>query len=731
MEHLIAFSKRTMMYVCLLQFSICATFAQQPSSSARCQVSTSPPQVRAEGLTERLGDILLQCSGSTPGALFNGNFTLFFPVNVTNRVDANNLTRDAVVSVDLGSGFFPTAIAGQVSGSNISFNGISFTAPASGNVNVKISNIRAAMNQLGLTSAVPAQVTAQLSSSLAVDKSQFVVAFSQAGLFSSLSSTTITCVGSPAPDTFDLPSLFAAGTAFSSTRVTEGFATAFEARTAGVDTGTRFLVKYTGFPATTHLFIPDAVAGSDALQPTAGGDMTLPQAVGQYMPGSGALVLVRVTGADSTGAGGSAVAPPQGSAPVTLGSVSEVALTNGAGYAVYEVAAANPSVQESAQFPTFVSLPRFTPPAVAQETVGLAPVSSVTTASATAPVPRFTAVAMQSDCKLLGDCTTPFVAPPKLSLEASPIHISAVSNGGAMTSAPGTFRVHNTGTGNMDWSISVIYQGTAPGSAGWLIFAPPSGTNEATVQVTANTKTLTPGISLATIIVNGGAAGSQSLAVILTVTAVPATPAPPVPVTPNVIVSQVLNAATLQVAPLVIGSLTTLMGSHLSGTSVAVTFDGISAALLYTSDTQINLQVPSALGSNRLGAKNSTSLVVTVDGVSSTPQTIPLAVAWPAVFPHGVFNQDNRENTPSTAAKSGDILQIFATGIPNLATVSVQIGDSKDLVPLYAGDAPTAPGVQQVNVAVPAGVTGALPVQLCATTGGQQYCSPAYTITVQ
>ena len=96
-----------------------------------------------------------------------------------------------------------------------------------------------------------------------------------------------------------------------------------------------------------------------------------------------------------------------------------------------------------------------------------------------------------------------------------------------------------------------------------------------------------------------------------------------------------------------------------------------------------------------------------------------------------MLNQDGGENTASTAAKSGDILQIFATGIPKVATVSVQIGDLKDLVPVYAGDAPTVPGVQQVNVAVPAGVTGSLTLEVCATTGGQQYCSPGYTITVQ
>jgi len=330
MGTLIAFGRRTTLYICLFQLSICAALAQTSSSTARCQVTASPLPVRAEGLTERLGDILLQCSGAVPGAVFSGNFTLFFPVSVTNRVDGNNLTRDATVFVDLGSGEVPTGIAGQVSGNSISFNGIAYAAPPSGKINLRISGVRAAMNQLGLTSAVPAAVMASLSTQLTVDQSQLVVAYSQAGMLSSMSSTGISCYGSPVPDTLDLPNLFAAGTAFASTRVTEGFATAFEARAAGVDTGTRFLVKYTGFPSTAHIYIPDAVAGSDAIQPTSGGDMNLPQAVGQYVPGSGALVLVRVTGADATGAGGYAVAPPQGAGPVTLGSVSEVPLTNGA-----------------------------------------------------------------------------------------------------------------------------------------------------------------------------------------------------------------------------------------------------------------------------------------------------------------------------------------------------------------------------------------------------------------
>ena len=401
-------------------------------------------------------------------------------------------------------------------------------------------------------------------------------------------------------------------------------------------------MKYSGFPTTTRLFIPDAVAGSDALQPTSGGDLNLPQAVGQYTPGSGALVLVRVPGADATGAGGFAVAPPQGSGPVTLNSVSEVVLTNGSGYAVYEVAAANPNVQESAQFPTFVALPRVTAPAIAQETIALAPVSSVDYRFGHRAHPalrrRQGAERLQSAGRLRGSG-----CPAAQTLPGSHAHPHQRDRRRWRDDQRSAAASRFTIPGPAIWTgASPSFTRGAP--AGWPSIRA-SGTNGATVKVTANTKTLTAGFSLATIIVNGGTAGSQSIAVILNVTA----PPPPPPVTPSVIVSQVLNAATLQVAPLVAGSLATLMGSHLAGKIVAVTFDGIAGTLIYTSDTQINLQVPAALrlqelrqpgGDGRWREQHAT-------WSSRSPP------AWPAVFAHGIFNQDNRENTPSAAAKSG------------------------------------------------------------------------------
>ena len=188
-----------------------------------------------------------------------------------------------------------------------------------------------------------------------------------------------------------------------------------------------------------------------------------------------------------------------------------------------------------------------------------------------------------------------------------------------------------------------------------------------------------------------------------------------------------MNAATFESTPLVSGSLGTLMGSHLAGKSVSVTFDGAAANLLYTSDGQINLQVPD------LGSKASANLLVTVDGVKSDPITVMLSPAWPSVFSHGILNQDNSVNGGASGAKAGSILQIFATGLPDSATVSVQIANRKELGPSsHAGPAPTVPGVQQINVAVPDDLAASgTQLIICASTGGQQYCSAATPLTIQ
>src|SRR5262249_21792511 len=147
----------------------------------------------------------------------------------------------------------------------------------------------------------------------------------------------------------------------------------------------------------------------------------------------------------------------------SLESVSEVVLSSGSGYAVYEVLDSNTTFQESAQFPTFIVMPRQSAAAIAHETVALAPVSSVLTASQTAPVPRFGAVPVTSDCNAIGDCAAAYF--PRLMVDSSPIVISAIEKGGLMTSPAAYIPIRNGGGGRLAWTVTIDYLD----GSGWLV----------------------------------------------------------------------------------------------------------------------------------------------------------------------------------------------------------------------------------------------------------------------
>src|SRR3954464_12301027 len=124
--------KQVFLLFLLLSISISATYAQAPPFLGQCVSTSVPAPVRTEGLTERLGDIQIQCSGSNPGAVLAGNITVALPVSVTNRIGSKNLSSYALLSVDYGTGFVAVPTAAQISGNTVIFNGLSLTAPASG-----------------------------------------------------------------------------------------------------------------------------------------------------------------------------------------------------------------------------------------------------------------------------------------------------------------------------------------------------------------------------------------------------------------------------------------------------------------------------------------------------------------------------------------------------------------------------------------------------------------------
>jgi uncharacterized protein (TIGR03437 family) len=683
------------------------------SNALVCSGSAVPLVIHSEGLAERMGDIVLSCSGGTPGAAMLGNLTIILGVNVTNKLGMNN-TVDTQLTVDTGSGPSPFGGPAQLTPPNtVTFNGIGFILSASGTATLRVTNLRGDASQ-SVTPQQPinALVLFTSSSNVPLSNNQLTVAFAQPGLLTAASSSGVECTGSPLPSQINLASLFVKKTGFFSTRVTEGFGTSFQPKDAFSDAGTRIFVRYSGFPAAARLFVPDFVAGSSAVKPTAGGDLGLPASGGQYAPSAnGSLLLIRVFGADENGGGGTLAFPVPGMGTTSFTSATEVSMTNGAGTVVYEVVDANPTFRESAQFPTFVGLtPTGGKTIIADAKVTFAPLSTINVAF-TDPVPRFVDVTPQSDCSTLRDCDASYF--PQLVVNTTTLNFTSPPGGGTLQQYAD---ILNQGSGVMNWTASATYQN----GSGWLTLYPTSGINNTTLDVNVDPSALTSGLYQATITVDAGPqVGSKTVLVTLTVDA-----GLPVPV-----ISEVVNAATFQPGPLVAGSLGTVTGSNLAGKHVSVTFSSVPAQLLYTSRTQINLRVPVDLG-----FMQSAQMVVTVDGQVATT-TVPLAIVSPGIFAGGILNQDDTRNSPANPAAQQSTIQILATGLASQQSgaISARI-QNRVLTPDSAGPVASVPGLQQVTLRIPSDlkVTN-LPLSVCAVASdpNQPVCSPAVTVAVK
>jgi uncharacterized protein (TIGR03437 family) len=230
----------------------------------------------------------------------------------------------------------------------------------------------------------------------------------------------------------------------------------------------------------------------------------------------------------------------------------------------------------------------------------------------------------------------------------------------------------------------------------------------------------------------------------------------------------VVNAASFLGGAVAPGELVTIFGTGIGPATLAnyqltkfnfldsligdttVLFDGIPAPLVYASSGQTTAIVPYSVA-----GKSSTQMVVTYQGRQSSPVTIPVAAAAPALFSAdssgkgngAILNQDNSPNSPSNPAAKGSVVILFGTGegqtnppgingriastvFPKpLGAVKVTIGGIQADV-AYAGAAPfEVAGVFQINATVPAGVaSGAVPVVV--TVGN--FSSPnGLTVSVQ
>lgn len=685
-----------------------------------CTTSTTPPVVRTEGLSERIGDILLTCTGAA-GDMVSANVAVTLNTQITNRLSSTTVdgVTGTIFTVDSGAGPQPVLTVPLLANPReIAYYGVPIAFSATGQVNMTISGIRANANAIPSTVPILASISIN-NADLALTAATVNTGSLARGLFASYTGSIICAQsGSPYPSNPAFTTLLSSGTSYETVRVTEGFADAFQPLSGfenlNADSGERILVQYSGLPTDSLIFVPDVVAGTDTLQPTSDGDFGLPVSGGTYAPSAnGSLLLARVNGAPSNGAGGTPVFQPGsiGSGSVSFDTVTQIPVaSDGTAYVIYEVMDANPSAVESATIPTFMGLPPNPnqQTSISSEEVFFAPSSNAGTATASDPLPRFYPELALPDCIIAGGCSP---IPPQLSLGASSLQFS-IQSGVVEQSA--NLTISNAGGGSMVWQALANYTS----GSGWLSISQSIGFNNSTIQVIAIPHNLGPGTYTASLLVDAGpVAGSISIPVTLNVIG------PPAPT-----INSVLNAASFLPQPVVPGSLETLMGTNFSGSVVSAAFNGLPAIIIFSNATQINLLVPPSL-SGQLAA----NLIVTVDGSPSAPVTVSVAPFEPAIFNGGIVNQDGTVNNVTNPAASGSVIAMWGTGLSGNGTITANIGGQNISTPYYAGPAPGLPGVQQVNLVIPSGLpTGTTQVYVCgAVPGGAPACSAPAPLSIK
>jgi uncharacterized protein (TIGR03437 family) len=185
------------------------------------------------------------------------------------------------------------------------------------------------------------------------------------------------------------------------------------------------------------------------------------------------------------------------------------------------------------------------------------------------------------------------------------------------------------------------------------------------------------------------------------------------------LIRNLTNGASFVGATVSPGELVSVFGGFRSPNLTMITFNGLSAPILYAGIFQINTVIPF-----EVAGETSVMAVATVDGMNSAPFAVALTDTSPAIFMGGILNDDNSLNSASNAATAGTVVQMFGTGagvwkpaladgsivpltppfpVPS-AKVSLTIGGLPAQIQ-YAGAAPgLIAGVLQVNAVIPAGL---------------------------
>jgi uncharacterized protein (TIGR03437 family) len=678
-----------------------------------CQISAVPAIVRAEGYSEQFGDVVFNCQGASPDQLVTLNFTVFVATNITNRILPDN-SLDIVVTTERGLGQPPEVSPSRprlFNSNSFSVSGVPIRFNSEGRVGIKFNNIRgnARLFYSATPPPVPEGIRANISINgtgvLPVNDPNVIIAFPRVGLRGLINPGIIDCSRRAIAPARGLFADFVTGAVpFFTTRVTEGFGEAFQIRNiARGYNGVRVMIRYSGVPQGLKIFVPDVVAGSLATAATSAGDLGLVASGGRHTPtAEGSLLLARVAQPRENGSGlGPVFRPATAGSTVVFNDLFEVPIENGNGLVVYEVVDANTNLAESAQIPTFAypTLDVQVNSANVSANISFAIVDKTDTASATADIPRFDALAPLNDCAIVGDCDASFL--PRLSVDAERIDFVGAGGSGFQSAV---IRVTNSGGGRLLYTVKKIFN--SPPTE-WLQIAPEGnaqGPRSVIVQVFPGS--LPTGVYMATVEIDAGPFGVRRVPVRLEVTS-------PLPR-----IRALANATLAPQSVLAPGAIATLFGENLSGGNLQVTFDDFPATVFYSDAGQINLLVPP-----QLAGRTRTQVVVSAAGQSSFAYVAELRPLAPGIFPRAVLKADYTFPNQNNRALVGSTLQVFATGLldaANRGNVVAVIHDRR-VTPTFAGNAPNLSGVQQVNFVIPADLpTMATEVRLCTSTSGQQ-----------
>ena len=453
-----------------------------------CSATVSvTPSIRAAGLSEQVGDVVVSCTGGTPtsnGMQIPGvNFQFFTNTTVTSRLLADPWGEPLVLLDEPagqfqapctsasgictntgngnGSGYYVgqggsnvNVFQGKVNVNSITWFGVPFDAPGSGNRVLRFTNIRVNASSLAPGSAAGAtpvivSISASGATSVPIPNPVVTVGFVQ----DALTSSTLTADSSGPLST---PVTFASCAGVATARVatlrySELSGTAFKVRNIATTPASPLALGDQNVPGMiyntetgfyNHAFPLGGIGGPLTNAGLADFGTRLKATFSDVPAGARLFVDTRPTTAGATVAALTADEAGPFSAVAPGSSIAEVPVVNGSGAAVWEILKTEPNTPETLNFAVYVTYAGNTPTPGGTATVGggFGPTSTSGTATS-GPVPRFadrsspTALFTLAPCQRQGGAPPP---PPPAVDKTPPVVKSA-------SASPATFAVDPKG----------------------------------------------------------------------------------------------------------------------------------------------------------------------------------------------------------------------------------------------------------------------------------------------